>query len=286
MQIREVSIDDEEYPDLLRYGLEPPATLWVAGRDLRDLGPFVAVIGARRATQYGVDVAHRLAAGIALSGIGVVSGMARGVDAAAHRGALSVDGKTVAALGCGPDVCYPVGSQDLYERMITSGAIVAEHPPGTQINRKFLKDRNRILVGMSHAVVVVQGDAHSAAVATGKAAAELGRELFAVPGSVDWPMSVGVHALLKDGAHICTSADDVVGLVAGTLSAQRTDLPVPPGLPSDQQIVLETLSEGAANLDTVVRRTGLDAASASRAAGALEIKGLLRRVGTLLDRVR
>ncbi|MGH2829367.1 MAG: DNA-processing protein DprA, partial [Actinomycetota bacterium] len=164
LQMRVVARGDAEYPELLNEIPTAPERLWVAGRDLREMEPGVAVIGARRANGYGTRIATDLAADLAGSGACIVSGLARGIDAAAHDGALSVGGATIGVLGCGVDLCYPPRSRVLYAEIAAKGTLVSECDPGTRVQKSYLVRRNEILIGLSIAVVVVQGGDESAAV--------------------------------------------------------------------------------------------------------------------------
>jgi DNA processing protein len=287
LAIRVVTLDDDEYPERLREIPSPPERLWIAGKDLRTVGPCVSVIGARAANGYGIDVARRLGADLGGSGVCVVSGMARGADAAAHTGALSVNGNTVAVLGCGIDVCYPPGSRDLYEEISARGALVSPFAPGTSVQKSHLVRRNDILIGMSYAVVVVQGDVKSAAVKTARRALDWNREVFGVPGQVDWVESAGVHDLLKmQNAALCTCADDVLKVLNQQLTVEEKPPVAPQNLTPQQQRVMDVLATGAATPDSVILRSGLGTVDGMVAVARLELVGLVRRVGSLIDRAR
>lgn len=295
LDIREVTPSDPEFPDLLRQIPEPPSRLWVAGRDLREMQPGVAVIGSRAANGYGIRVATDLAADLAGSRACVVSGLARGIDAAAHDGALSAGGATIAVLGCGVDLCYPHGSRTLYAEIAARGTLVSEVPPGTQIRRNQLLRRNDILAGLCVAVVVVQGvlvkdpktNKKSAAVATAERAGEWGREVFAVPGLLDWQLSTGPHHLLEHGAAVCTGAGSISARLAEHIRYEApVDRPIPEHLPEAQKSILRIVSAGAVTVERAIVLAGLGVDAGCGAIGALELDGYLRSAGGLIRRVR
>lgn len=197
--------------------LEEPPPLWLLG-SLQDR-PGIAVVGSRRATRYGIDLAEAFGAAIGLAGWTTVSGLARGVDTAAHRGCMRISGHAVAVLGSGIDVCYPRENTGVYDEILeTGGAVLSEYPPGTPPDRWRFPARNRIIAALSAAVVVVESAATGGALITARLGAELGRPVFVVPGDVDREMSEGCNMLIKDGAHPVLGADDLVtelGFVVG-----------------------------------------------------------------------
>lgn len=272
--------DFPEYPPLLADLEEPPPRLWVVGRDLRTLGAGIAVVGARRATAYGLDVARTLAADLAAAGLCVVSGMAKGIDGKAHEGALAACGLTVAVLGTGVDVAYPPANRSLYERIRDRGALVSQFPPGTPPRKKHFPERNRVIAGLCLGVVVVQG-AHpgSGSLITAAGAMHLGRPVFAVPGDVRSVLSTGPHQLLLDGARICTGARDVLDEVAPALRRRMAlgDHTIPPGLGSEEVAVLLAVSAEPARAEAVAASAGLDAPTALRTLARLEVAGLVGR---------
>ncbi len=265
-----LTLADPDYPPLLRSLPDPPLALYVRGR--LPQGPCVAVVGTRRPSGEGVEVARRMAADLAAAGVCVVSGLARGIDAAAHRGALEVQGATVAVLGCGIDRVWPADHADLCEAVASQGAVISEYPPGTPPLRHHFPARNRILAGLSQAVVVVEARERSGALITAEFALELGREVFAVPGCVLNPRSRGPHQLLREGAHLAESAEDVLSVLG--LPSRRSSTPAPP---PESASLLELLGEPS-HLDELVRATGQSAAAVSAALLALEVRGLVRRL--------
>ncbi len=210
---------DGEFPPVLATIDPPVRQLWALGEQLDALGPPVAIIGARGPTSYGLDVAQKLAAELASLGICVVSGMARGIDAAAHEGALSVGGKTIAVLGTGVDRPYPMVNRPLYRRIIGSGAVISELPPGAGARKHHFKARNRIIAALSLGTILVQSRGErSGAMTTIKACQDYGRDVLAVPGDVRSELSTGPHQLLRDGAALCANAADVLETLSQRLA--------------------------------------------------------------------
>lgn len=201
---------DPDYPALLRRIAAPPLALFVAGEPGLLWHPGVAVVGSRNPSAGGRDNAHRFAAEIARSGLSVVSGLAAGVDRAAHEAALEAGGLTVAVLGTGPDVPYPKTHGPLLARIAAHGAVVSEHPPGTEALREHFPSRNRIIAGLALGTLVVEAALRSGALITARLAAEAGREVFAIPGSIHNPTARGCHRLIRDGAALIESADEAI----------------------------------------------------------------------------
>jgi DNA processing protein len=208
--IKAVPFDDERYPPLLRAIVDPPPVLWVRGNAEVLPDPAVAIIGSRAATPYALEVATRLAADVAARGFLVVSGLARGVDGAAHRGCVAARGKTLAVLGCGPDVTYPPEHRDLYEQVAGTGVLVSELGPGAPPLPEHFPLRNRLISGISLGVVVVEASDRSGSLITARCALEQGRAVMAVPGSVLSGRNRGSHALLRDGAKVVETVDDIL----------------------------------------------------------------------------
>ena len=208
--IAAIAVDDERYPPLLRTIGDPPPVLWVRGDASVLSRPAVAIVGSRAATAYALEVAARLGGELADRRMLVISGLARGADGAAHRGCLAAGGTTVAVLGSGPDVIYPPEHRDLAARVCHSGALASELGPGAPPLPEHFPLRNRIISGISLAVVVVEANEKSGSLITARYALEHGRDVMAVPGSVLGGRNRGSHALLKDGAKVVESADDIL----------------------------------------------------------------------------
>lgn len=266
---------DPEYPPKLDHLPDPPERLWIAGRRLNELPPCVAIVGTRTPTPYGEDIAHALASDLASSGICVVSGLARGIDAAAHVGALD-RGTSVAVLPGGIDVCYPSSNRGLYERLADRGALLAEHPPGTPTGRHRFTHRNRLIAALSLATVVVQAGERSGALSTARHALSIGRDVFAVPGDVRVDVSAGPHHLLQDGAAPCTCAGDVlerIGVEIERDAAGRRLAPIPEDLPPEQASILELLGTQTLSAETVGAGSGMNGAALATTLVRLELAG-------------
>ncbi len=265
-----VTLADPHYPQALRQIPDPPLALYVRGR-LPD-GICVAVVGTRNPSPDGEYVAQRMAAELAAAGVCVVSGLARGIDAAAHRGALEVGGPTVAVVGCGVDVGYPAGHESLADQVAGCGAVVSEYPPGTAPAKHHFPLRNRLISGLSRAVVVVEATLRSGALITADLALEQGREVFAVPGSVLNPRSAGPHRLLREGAGWAESAADVLQAL-GMAPGPSRQHPVGPL----EARVLDCLREPRFPDELVSAGVGT-AGAVNALLVALEVRGLVRRL--------
>ncbi len=219
--------EDEEYPPLLREIYNPPFLLYVKGRILPQEKGSISIVGSRMITLYGKETAHRLAQQLAYAGITVVSGGASGIDTAAHQGALSAKGRTLAVLGNGLNHIYPVGNAELFEKIAENGALISQFPMDRTGDRQTFPIRNRIVAGMTLGTVVVEANLVSGALITAGMAAELNRQVFAVPGRIDSPRSSGCHKLIKEGAKLCEGVQDILSEfecfagLAGTLSEEN-----------------------------------------------------------------
>lgn len=203
-----LTLDHEDYPEMLKYINDPPLVLFVRGNIPHSNA--IAVVGSRRASGYGIETAVRLSSELASAGILVVSGMARGIDTAAHCGALNAGFKTVAVLGCGVDIPYPPENRDLMERIISYGAVISEYPPGTPPAGYHFPGRNRIISGMALGTVVIEAGIKSGSLITANYALDQGREVFAVPGDITHYNSMGTNRLIKDGAKVVLDVNDIL----------------------------------------------------------------------------
>jgi DNA processing protein len=263
---------DGPYPDALARVADRPAALRLIG-SLGAPAARVAIVGARLTDGYGADVARDLAAGLARAGVSVVSGGARGVDAAAHEGALAAGGHTVAVLGTGVDVAYPAEHRDLFARIVAAGgALLSEQPDGTRGWKQNFPRRNRIVSGMSDAVVVVRAGERSGALLTASWARSQGVPLFAVPGDVRDPLSAGTLALLRQGARVAASAEDVLGALGiAPPGPAQVELPA---LGAGESALLAALGRRPRHADEVAGAAGLAPGAALAGLLALEIEGL------------
>ncbi|MEO7804284.1 MAG: DNA-processing protein DprA [Actinomycetota bacterium] len=271
MNRRIIDRNTDEYPRLLVEIPDPPKRLYVAGMPL-DQAPFMAVVGARRSTSYGREVAEWIASDLARSGMVVVSGMATGIDAAAHAGALSMGGTTVAVLGCGLDICYPPRNASLYQQIANEGTLVSEYGPGTRPMPYHFPARNRIIAGMCLGIVVVEGRTNGGAMITARLAMEFGREVFAVPGPVQSPLSCGPHSLIRDGATMVTSAADILEDVGFLQLNSQVE---GPSLNADETRTMKAVATEPLLLDQVASRLEMPIPSALAVLSRLELKGLV-----------
>ncbi len=276
--LQAIAWGDARYPTLLAAIPDPPPVLWVSGAAARLNDPAVALIGSRAGSRYALDVAERLAADLARRGVTVVSGLARGVDSAAHRGALAAGGNSVAVLGSGADVIYPPEHKDLAAALTHSGAVVSELLPGTPPRRSQFPRRNRIISGLSLAVVVVEASEKSGSLITAGCALEQGREVMVVPGSVLTGRNRGSHALLRDGAKIVESADDILDEVGGL---GRSEPGVRrPTLAVSSDPLLRVMAPGETyDLDMLAEESGMQAVKLLPRLLELEMSGAICRVG-------
>ncbi len=284
-----ITARDEGYPPLLKEIHDPPIGLYRKGGYLFDR-PGVAIIGSRRTTLYGQSVAKKLGADLARLGFCVVSGLARGIDTAAHEGALSVEGgRTAAVLGTGIDIVYPPENLDLYRRIEASGAVISEFPFGRKADRQSFAMRNRIVSGMCEAIVVVESDVDGGAMITARFAGEQGRLIFAVPGRIDQPSSAGCHQLIRDGATLFTGIDDLLSELNYLGGLRPHAIPEPEGQPSVLEQVAPQMSEaerkvldafrggGLLGIDQLTAVTGLATPEVSAALMMLELKKLIAK---------
>ncbi|MGB9919450.1 MAG: DNA-processing protein DprA [Moorellales bacterium] len=269
--------EDPEYPPQLREIGDPPLVLYVCGQDLPPQTPLVAVVGTRRATAYGRQVARKLARELAEAGIGVVSGLALGVDSMAHLGALEAGGFTVGVLGCGPDVVYPPENARLYEAVASRGVLVTEYPLGTQPRPWHFPARNRIISGLTLGVVVVEAGSRSGALITADLALEQGREVFAVPGPVTSPYSQGCNELIKQGAKLVQTVADILeeyGLETGpAVASKNSGLR---GLGGPEKRVLRLLRGGPVQFEELAEVSGYNTTELAQILTFLEVRGLVQ----------
>jgi DNA processing protein len=277
-----VALEDARYPRALRHVHDPPRRLHVRGvlaavpRAFD--APAIAVVGSRDATAYGLAVATELGRGLAAAGIVVVSGLALGIDGAAHRGALDAGGATIAVAGSGTDVVYPRQHRALRAAILAHGAVLSEHPPGTQPLKGHFPRRNRIISGLALGVVVVEAAVHSGSLSTARHALEQGREVFAVPGPVGAPRSYGPHALLKRGARLVETVDDILAELPPGIALPRLEgRSDQPTLPPEMAAVLAGIRAGIDTVDALATRCGVKVPEILGNLLALELRGLIVR---------
>jgi DNA processing protein len=269
---------DPEYPPLLRQSPGAPAALYVLGSVTSLASPQLALVGSRNPTPAGCSTARDFAAWFARAGLTVTSGLAEGIDAASHAGALAAGGATVAVCGTGLDRVYPAGHAALAARIRAQGALVSEFPPRTAPLRQHFPRRNRIISGLSLGTLVVEAARHSGSLITARLAAEAGREVFAIPGSIHSPLSRGCHQLIKQGAKLVEEAADVISELR--FSVPKEELTMSPSEPAGQavldkeyEMLLDALGFAPATIDGLVARTHLPSGSVASMLLILELEG-------------
>jgi DNA processing protein len=274
-----ITIKDESYPKRLREIYDPPPLLYVRG-DLKEEDELaVAIVGSRKTTPYGRWITEKMGQELARHGITIVSGMARGIDSLAHWGALSGGGRTIAILGSGVDVVYPPENRTLYQRIINQGAVLSEFPMSSPPEGGHFPKRNRIISGLSIGVVVVQASTESGSLITANYALEQGREVFAVPGNVGSDSSRGTHQLIKDGAKLVESSEDILEEVLPQWRKERevpqeVERPVR-DLTEEEKVLYEQLGETPLHIDVLIRESQFDPGKVSSLLLNLELKGLI-----------
>lgn len=279
---RLITCEEPEYPESLKQLYDPPLVLYVRGTLEKKDRHAIAVVGTRHATHYGLSVADRIAYQLAKTGFTVVSGLARGIDTAAHRAALKGAGRTIAVLGSAIDRVYPEENLPLADEIAEHGAVISEYTMGREPDRTTFPYRNRVVSGLSLGVVVVEAGVKSGAVITATGALEQGRSVFAVPGRVDTPAARGCHWLIKQGARLCEGIDDVLEefelLIPEARKKAAASLPRRPdvALTPDEQAVVKALWKGALDVDSLARQANLNSAQLSALLLGLEMKRVIR----------
>ena len=275
---------DENYPDWLRQIYDPPLVLYVKGDLMSKDKNAVALVGSRQTTHYGIETARKLAYQLAYVGVTVVSGGARGIDTAAHQGALAAKGRTICVLGTGINVVFPPENQELFERIAANGAVMTQFPFNRNGDKQSFAIRNRIVAGMTLGTVVVEADLHSGALITSNFATEYGRQVFAVPGRIDSPRSKGCHDLIKKGAKLCEGAEDILSefeylFPSSNRPPSVCETGVLPAieLSGNEQKVFDALDDER-GIDEVIRCSGLPSSAVSVALLSLEMKRLVRQL--------
>jgi len=277
--IRLITWDDAIYPERLAAIGDAPPLLYVLGDLLQSDDWAVAIVGTRQASAYGREAARIIAGELAGAGVTIISGMARGIDTQAHKSAMEAGGRTFAILGSGLDVIYPWENRGLAAEIAAHGALISEYPLGTQPEASNFPPRNRIISGLSRGVIVVEAGEKSGALITADFAADQGRDVFAVPGSIFQRGSKGTNRLIRDGAQPVLSANEVLEALNMTSAAQHIEARML--LPTDatEARLLEYLGEEPVHVDEVVRAAGMPVANVSSTLALMELKGLVRQVG-------
>jgi len=279
---RIIAYSDPDYPAVLKQIHDPPLLLYVKGKAISRNLTLIAVVGSRNPTHYGIKAAEKIGQGLARRGLCIVSGMARGIDSAAHRGCLGGRGFTIAVLGTGIDVIYPASNKNLFHQITQNGAAISEFPVGTPPEPRNFPIRNRIISGLSRGVVVVEATKKSGSLITASLALEQGRDVFAVPGSIDSFKSTGCHFLIKQGARLIENSDDILdelGLnyefVPKTDTFKETSLPP---MEDDEKIVFESVGDYPIHIDQIARQCNLEPAKVSSILMKMELKGIIRQL--------
>ncbi len=274
-----LTLKDEDYPSRLRNIYDPPPLLYLKGELRKGDELAISIVGSRKTTPYGRWVTERISQALARNGLTIVSGMARGVDSVAHWGAISGGGRTIAVLGCGVDVVYPRENRTLYTRIIEQGAVLSEFPMGSPPEGGHFPKRNRLISGLSLGVVVVEAGPESGSLITANYALEQGREVFAIPGNVGAGGSRGTNRLIKEGAKLVESSEDILEEILPQWQKEREKneeaRPKGPELTEEESQIYEVLSETPLHIDEIIRESRLDPGSVSSLLLILELKGLI-----------
>jgi DNA processing protein len=271
--------EDKSYPRRLKEIDQPPPVLYLRGEILDEDQWSVAIVGTRRATPYGHQAAEELAIALARRGITVVSGLARGIDAISHQAALKAEGRTLAVMGSGVDQIYPPEHRRLADQICTQGALVSDYPPGAPPEAANFPPRNRIISGLSLAVVVIEAGESSGALITASFASDQGRAVFALPGSIYAPQSKGANRLIREGAHIFLDVPDLLEILnLGQVSQQRSARSALPGDTTEAKLYA-ILGREPIHVDEIGARAELPIEQVSAALTLMELKGLVRQVG-------
>ena len=275
---------DEEYPELLRQIYDPPIVLYLRGKLVPKDKHAIAIVGSRLTTHYGQEAARNFSYRLAALGNTIVSGGARGIDTAAHQGALTAKGRTVAVLGTGMNLVFPAENAELFEKIAEQGALLTQFPFNRAADKQSFPIRNRIVAGMTIGTLVVEANLTSGALITANMAADYGRQVFAVPGRIDSPRSKGCHDLIKKGAKLCEDFEDILNefeyLFPPTRAGAAPNQPDLPALAlSDQeQKVYALISSEEIHIDEIIQRTGLSSSTVNVALFNLELKRLIRQL--------
>jgi DNA processing protein len=288
MELPELSIItllSPQYPPLLKSIYDPPPVLYCKGKPLRSDQPAIAIVGSRHSSEYGRRAARKISCDLARSGVTIVSGMARGIDTMAHKGTLDTEtGYTIAVLGGGVDYVYPAENASLYHLILDHGTVVSEYPPGTTPVPGNFPARNRIVSGLSCGILVIEAGVKSGALITVDCALEQGREVYALPGNISSPYSQGTNKLLKDGAKMVTSAEDILEDIRSTFSLETQSLPISPRsqaapvLDFFETLVYNALQDEDKGLEELIQITKMPPGQLNGVLTLMEIKGIIKQL--------
>jgi DNA processing protein len=276
--VRIITADSAAYPVDLRNTPDPPLFLYIRGSLRPEEG--IAIVGTRKPTHYGLTVTHRIAYELAAAGLTIVSGLARGIDTQAHRGALAAQGRTIAVLGCGIDLVYPPENRDLLERISSNGAVMTENPFGTKPEAGYFPARNRIISGLSRGTVIIEATEDSGSLITANYTFEQGRKLFAVPGNIGSPNSRGTNNLIRQGAVLVEGADDILrdlGMKRTGTKRKSGIRPLPPLTP-EEECALRCITNEPRHIDVIMNESRMAPGRLSGVLITLELKGLAKQL--------
>lgn len=268
-----ISVYDEDYPESLKYIKDPPKVLYIKGRPLDLSGPKIAIVGARKSTAYGQWAAEKFAKELARSGATIISGMAQGIDGRSHKAALSESAYTIGVLGCGVDIKFPKNHSRLFDQMYEQGTIISEYLPGIAPKPYFFPARNRIISGLSDAVVVIEAKDRSGSLITARLGAEQGKDVYALPGNIDSLYSVGTNKLIRDGAIPLIEVEDIIDFVPG-FGSEKKEEPTPSLSDSEIQI-LDLIKNGENTIDQLSNSLNQDIGVISSTITLMEMKGII-----------
>jgi len=273
-----ISINNPLYPDVLKEIADPPLGLYTIGKaDLLKSPYVIGVVGSRRCSEYGVSTTYRLSKELSQCGITIISGMAKGIDKMAHKGALDTDGATIAVLGCGADICYPAENREIYNLICDKGLVISEHPPGTKPVPGFFPKRNRIISGISQAVLVVEAGLKSGSLITADQALEQGRDVYAVPGNINNKLSEGTNNLIKQGALLISDYTDVLNAL-GLEKKKEKEENLAKFLDINERLVYDCMSFEPIGIDVLLSKIDMDLQKLQYILTMLELKKYIERL--------
>ncbi len=278
--IQFVGVSDILYPDKLRVIHQPPVGIYVIGSIPDFTFPSVAIVGTRKCSVYGKDIAYLFARELSQNNVIIVSGMAEGIDSAAHRGALAEDNVTVAVFGNGVDICYPAFNKELKEKIIQNGCVISEYPPGMAPKPYHFPARNRIISGLSDAAVIIEGSEKSGSLITANHALEQGRDVFAVPGDITQKRSDGPNKLLKQGAYVLTQTSDILEVlrIEPEQNNKINNKNITQALATDEKLLYDCMGENPISVDELFIKTQMELNNLQCVLTMLEIKGFIQKV--------
>jgi DNA processing protein len=281
MKITVLDCEDERYPAMLSEIYDPPLVLYTQGNIEALNKKSIGVVGSRRTTYYGIETAKKLSYQMAYAGMVVTSGLARGIDTAAHQGAVAAEGPTIAVLGSAIDELYPAENRSLYEKILdTNGTVISEFTLGTKPDKQTFPMRNRIISGLSNGILVVEAPVSSGSMITARMAGEQGRQVFAIPGRIDSPLSKGCHQLIKEGAKLVEEVEDILSEFSELYSTKevKSERPIPENLTPEETAILQALTGDESHLDELSEKSGLPTGVVSFNLLRLEMRKLVRQL--------